>query len=61
MWLLASNFKLRMCLALVAHVIFQLANADLRAGFQMSQNTELSVQDYLGDSQVLTVGALEEF
>ena len=61
MWFLTSNFKLHVCLALVAHAMFSLANIDFGAGFQTSLNTELSVQGKSGDLEVLTVGALEEF
>lgn len=42
-------------------MLFLLANVDLRAGFQTSLNTELSVQKNSEDLEVLTVGALEEF
>lgn len=42
-------------------MLFLLANVDLRAGFQTSLNTELSVQKNSEDLEVLMVGALEEF
>ena len=46
--MVTRNFNLHVCLALGVHVIVHLANVGLRAGFQKSLNTELSMQETSG-------------
>lgn len=46
--MVTRSFNLHVCFALGLHVISHLANVGLRAGFQTSLNTELSMQENLG-------------